>query len=135
MSAKTESVKQPDNSKPSKPRKASTKSRKATSGSWRPGVSGNPRGRPRSGNSLAEVFRVYLNEKAPVPGSPKRQWRTRQEILAARLFDMAISPMGCVAAVRLFCDVVGTFEVEVRLQELESKVSVVLEEAHRGRLN
>ena len=35
--------------------------RQATNGSWRPGTSGNPAGRPRSGNALAEAVRARVN--------------------------------------------------------------------------
>jgi glycine/D-amino acid oxidase-like deaminating enzyme len=37
-----------------------------TPGSWKPGQSGNPKGRPRAGNALAEVIRTEIDPRAIV---------------------------------------------------------------------
>lgn len=53
---------------------------------WVEGVSGNPRGRPKSGQSIAELFRSYLEEDDPEESTPERRV-TRIQALAARLYQ------------------------------------------------
>lgn len=52
MSTKKDTAKQEKSTKPKKPR----------GGSWKKGVSGNPNGRPKTGESVAEYVREILEE-------------------------------------------------------------------------
>ena len=110
MSAKKEPVKQ-------------VKNRQPTRTSWKPGQSGNPKGRPPVRNSLAETFRDYLDAR------DKKSGRIRKNLLADRLFALTEES---VAAIRLFCDTVGNFELEERLQRLEGQMETLLGGNHHG---
>jgi len=65
-------------------------------GRWRPGHSGNPRGRPRRGESLAEHLRRVLAETVEVEGGDRK---TRARLVAEALVAKAIE--GNVPACRL----------------------------------
>ena len=114
---KTDAVKQ---------RESSKRKKAPTPASWRPGQSGNPAGRPPIGNSLAEVFRTYLDGSVT-------QGRTRKELLVERLFKLTDGTSSAVAAARLLVDTVAAFELEERLTRLEERVETVLAGDHRGR--
>jgi len=103
--------------------------KKATAASWKPGVSGNPSGRPRVGNSLAEVFRDYLNEPL---GTPLKKTCNRKEALVDRLFKLTEGKSYAVGASRLICETVGNFEIEERLQVLERKMDMLEGGNNRG---
>lgn len=57
------------------------------------GQSGNPKGRPRKGQSLTDALRSYLSEE--------EHDRPRKQILAERLWDLAGNPDPEVALVAL----------------------------------
>jgi hypothetical protein len=79
---------------------------------WKPGQSGNPAGRPRSGLALAEVLRCYLDEPLKT-GDRKRK-------LIERLYSMATSSdSGSVAAMRLLIETANRNELEERVIALE----------------
>jgi hypothetical protein len=101
-----------------RPKKWMAKHRKP--GTWRPGQSGNPYGRPRSGYSLAEVWRGYLDEPAGL-----RDQRSRKERLAERLYNLVLRS-GSVPAARLLAEHVAGNEVEERISELEERLDQVL---------
>jgi len=65
-------------------------------GRWRPGCSGNPRGRPRRGESLAELLRSVLAEKVEIEGGRRV---TRARLVAETLVAKAIE--GNVPAIRV----------------------------------
>jgi hypothetical protein len=50
---------------------------------WKPGQSGNPRGRPRKGECLSDIIRETL------AGKPPGERRTYREIIARRLAHIA----------------------------------------------
>lgn len=60
---------------------------------WRPGQSGNPRGRPRKGKSLTEILERCGRERDPESGRP------RYELLAEKLWQLALD--GHLEAVKL----------------------------------
>jgi hypothetical protein len=87
------------------------KNRHATATSWKPGKSGNPAGRPRSGFALAEVLREFLDE--PVKkGDRKRH-------LIQRLFSAATGKVTNIPAAKLIFDTYARTDVEERLARLE----------------
>jgi hypothetical protein len=88
-----------------------TNSRKPTPASWKPGQSGNPAGRPRSGFALAEVLREFLDE----PG--ERGDRKRQ--LIQRLFRAATGKTVNIPAAKLIFDTYARTDIEERLARLE----------------
>ena len=88
-----------------------TGKRTAPRSAWKPGQSGNPQGRPRSPNSLAELLRKYLDRK--------EGGRARKHLLVARLYTEATTGANVVAAVRLVFEIVGTLDIEARLTSLE----------------
>lgn len=53
-----------------------------TAGSWRPGQSGNPKGRPKSGKRLTDVLRRVLAE-------PAKEGKTKADELADVLVGLA----------------------------------------------
>ncbi|MCL4197713.1 MAG: hypothetical protein KJZ69_09510 [Phycisphaerales bacterium] len=59
------------------------RSERLGNGRFAPGVSGNPRGRPRAGASLAELIRAELDR-------PMRGGRTRKERLAEVIVERAL---------------------------------------------
>lgn len=88
--------------------------------SWKPGQSGNPRGRPRSGEALSDCLRRELEKPAPekVNGSTS----TCAEAVAAALVRLAIG--GDVRAIGLlFARVEGAPPAHVSI----SNLSVVAE--------
>ena len=96
------------------------KSRHATATSWKPGVSGNPLGRPRVGNSLAETLRDFLDE----PGTGGNGGRKRQ--LIARLFQAATAKNLSVAAAKLLIETATDLDFTSRLAALEERVSQLM---------
>ena len=63
--AKKQTVKHPKNSpKKTPPKKKAPPRRKATSGSWVKGQSGNPGGRPKKGNAWTDIFNEVMEAKS-----------------------------------------------------------------------
>jgi hypothetical protein len=62
---------------------------------WRPGQSGNPKGRPKKGDSMAEFLRAGLDEIHPVEQrlaeKEGREPRTNRQIIKERLYAKAIA--------------------------------------------
>ena len=85
---------------------------------WKPGQSGNPRGRPPVRNSLAETFRDYLDGR-------DKSGRIRKKKLADCLYSMATEDKS-VAAARLLKDTVAGIELEDRLVALEDTVRTLV---------
>jgi hypothetical protein len=56
--------------------------KKATSTSFKPGKSGNPRGRPKKGQTLTDLLIQYGEEKAP-------DGKANRDALAAGLWELA----------------------------------------------
>lgn len=54
----------------------------ATPGSWKPGQSGNPKGRPKTGKRLSDVLRRVLAE-------PTGEGKTKADELAGVLWSLA----------------------------------------------
>ena len=77
---------------------------------WKPGQTGNPKGRPRLGNSLAECLRDYLE------ATDKGKLARKQE-LVAKLYHAATGD-NCVPAQRLIFEVLGGMHVEAQLKAL-----------------
>ena len=96
--------------------------KKPTPASWKPGQTGNPRGRPPVRNSLAETFRDYLDGR-------DKSGRIRKNLLADRLFALTGDSVG---AIRLFCDVVSNFELEERLIRLEEQMENLIGRNQHG---
>lgn len=53
---------------------------------WVKGVSGNPHGRPKTGQAIAELFRNFLEEDDPKHSTPERRVKRIQR-LAERLYQ------------------------------------------------
>lgn len=83
-----------------------------SSTSFAPGRSGNPSGRPRTGNTVAETVRTTLD--GDDDGVP------RKERLVLKLYTMALE--GSTAAARLLLDAAGNVEIEERIAALESAI-------------
>jgi hypothetical protein len=79
-------------------------------GTWKPGQSGNPKGRPRVGNSLAECLRDYLE-------ASDKDKRTRKQALVEKLYAAATGD-NCVPAARLIIETLGQLDLEARLTTL-----------------
>jgi hypothetical protein len=79
-------------------------------GTWKPGQSGNPKGRARVGNTLAECMREYLESKD--------KGLTRKQRLSAKLYSVAMGD-NCVPATRLIMETLGLLDIEARLTALE----------------
>lgn len=92
------------------------KNRHRTVTSWKPGESGNLRGRPRAGSSLGEVWRNYLDAPAGL-----KDGRSRKERIAARLYNLVIRG-GSVPAAKLLVEQVANAELAERLAALEERV-------------
>jgi len=75
---------------------------------WKPGESGNPRGRPRRGRSIAEHLERYM----------KRQ--KRADKLVAVLYDLATVDRS-VPAIRMIIEVSDLTEIMARLDALEDR--------------
>lgn len=90
------------------------KIRKPRPTAWKPGHSGNPAGRPRAGNTVAEVMRDYLDE-------PSGKSIDRKRKLVESVYDLAIR--GNVAAVKLIVEIVGDLALEERVAALEARIS------------
>ena len=88
--------------------------RRAPHSAWKPGQSGNPKGRPRLGNSLAECLREYLD-------APDRSKRIRKEALVAKLYQASIG-INPVPAARLIFEIMGGLHVEDQLAALLEKL-------------
>jgi len=89
-----------------------TAKRPAPGTAWKPGQSGNPAGRPRSGLALAEVLRDYLDE-------PMKTVDRKRKLIEC-LFTMATNKdSGSVAAMRLLIETVNKNEIEERVVALE----------------
>ena len=76
--AKARIVKQAD-SKPAKP------VNRGGNPNWKPGVSGNPNGRPKIGAALSDLLRAKMDELHPVAGVP---WR---DLVVQTIMEKAIS--------------------------------------------
>ena len=61
---------------------------------WKPGVSANPKGRPKTGNSLAELMREFLQQ------APPDQKKTYQQLFIDKTYHKAVVE-GDVAAIKL----------------------------------
>lgn len=76
---------------------------------WKPGQSGNPRGRPRKGESMRELVREYLAGSQEVAtGSGKRRRVVivqRKQLLIHAIFEAAVK--GSVPAQRLLLSYAG----------------------------
>jgi len=72
----------------------STGKRKAPPKAWKPGQSGNPKGRAPAGTTIAELFRSYLQEPDPKKRMP------RVIALANKLYMIAMSRRGNVNAAK-----------------------------------
>jgi hypothetical protein len=57
---------------------------------FRPGVSGNPKGRPKGARSLAELMDEEMKRKVTVTIDGQQRRLTKREILVRRLVDNAI---------------------------------------------
>lgn len=61
----------------------SNSKKKATKASWKPGQSGNPKGRPPAGESWAEILRQVGEETYPRTGKPFK------EAVSRKIWNMA----------------------------------------------
>lgn len=59
-----------------------------SSTSFKPGQIGNPKGRPKKGNTIADMMNVYLNGKELNPKTGQRM--TRKEILVRAMVASAM---------------------------------------------
>jgi hypothetical protein len=69
---------------------------------FKPGTSGNPKGRPRGAKSLADAFEQALNERVPVNDNGKRKKITMSEAIAKQTMRKAVA--GDQRALRLVFD-------------------------------
>jgi hypothetical protein len=123
-------MKNPSGRKPAKKKAQSVKQtakRPAPRSAWKPGESGNPHGRPRTGNALAEVLRDYLNE--PLAGTMS----DRKRLLVHRLFQVATGKNVQVAAAKLLIEVAGAIDTDSRLSALETEISELRRERDEAR--
>jgi hypothetical protein len=86
--------------------------RKRGNPNWTKGKSGNPKGRPLVGNSLAECMREYLESKE------KGNSLTRKQDLVAKLYKSALGD-NPVPAARLIMETLGLLDFEDRLNAFE----------------
>jgi hypothetical protein len=100
--------------------KNSRRKKAATPGSWKPGVSGNPHGRPRSGFALAEIWRDYLDEDAGNGVNRKRR-------LIEQLYRIADSKAPSIPAIRLIVETTTSpASFEEQLVALQEQVAEIL---------
>jgi hypothetical protein len=75
-----------------KPKSAVGYGRPPVNRQFKPGQSGNPRGRPKGQKNFATMFAETLNEKIPIRGkNGKRHWVTRKQAMCQVLTNKAIS--------------------------------------------
>ena len=75
---------------------------------FRPGQSGNPRGRPRKPKPLQELLATELRQRAPVRENGREQKLPKLELVVKRLVHDAIH--GNYQAVRLLIDLIKVTE-------------------------
>ena len=98
---------------------------------WKPGESGNPKGRPRTGVALSETIRAFLSE--PWPADEKK---TRMVALVEGLFNEGLG--GKEAAARLLlshgfghpAQQINLEHTEVPLEEQQAQEFIESLEAH-----
>ena len=83
-------------------------------GRFKPGRSGNAKGRPRQGSSIAETLRAYLDRPGE-GGAP------RKELLIAALYELAVD-CDSIPAAKLLLEIARNSELEERITALERKV-------------
>ena len=83
-------------------------------GRFKPGRSGNAKGRPRKGSSISEALRTYLDQ-------PGQEGVPRKEMLIAALFELAVD-CDSIPAAKLLLDITRNFELEERIAALEQQV-------------
>jgi hypothetical protein len=66
------------------------KGRPPLSTRWKPGQSGNPRGRPKGAKSLATLFNDVLNRKLTIQENGKTRTITGREGIVIRVFNAAL---------------------------------------------
>jgi len=89
---------------------------------WKPGQSGNPHGRPRTGNTLVERLEAELDKK--------RGSRKKIDIICETFTSLAIG--GDVQAIKKIFDIVQrdfeffkTCEIEDRIKALEERLKTL----------
>ena len=89
-------------------------SKEKTAGSWKPGQSGNPNGRPPKGKTITgAVIEILEKESTEYPG------RSYKEIFAEALVRSAIS--GNPAAMRLLMNYTDGMPVQKQILSTESE--------------
>ena len=71
------------------------------SGAFKPGQSGNPRGRPKKGSSFTEILVALGNTKDVTKGE---KMITRKQALAEKLWQLALKGEGDLAAMKYLYD-------------------------------
>lgn len=94
--------------------------KQANSGSWKPGQSGNPKGRPPKGQSFAEILRQVGEEFTPVPGIEDKI--SKMEAISRKLW--AEASKGEAWAIRELLDRIDGKPKQNIVSENESKIVI-----------
>jgi len=87
------------------------------SGTWKPGQSGNPKGRAKKGKTLTDILEKHLRKRRELPAGEKH---AAKELLAKELIDRALD--GDTAALKYIFD------------RIDGKPTETVKAAHTGRV-
>jgi hypothetical protein len=92
--------------------------RKPPHSAWKPGQTGNPKGRPKLGNSIAECVRDYMTDR------DKADKQTRTYRLVEHLYASATGD-NPVPAARLILETLGMLNIEGMLEDIRKTLQRV----------
>lgn len=102
---------------------------------FKPGQSGNPKGRPKKNNNFAEDILEEMSEVITIQENGKFKNITKKRALAKRLIADSLS--GKVSAIKLLTPILAgeTIVKDAREEELISQDAQILEDYIKRRLN